>query len=289
MTDDHITIAEPKPSKEFLEIEEELKRSLDLPVDIAYRLYEQGKKDGLSNDFIRKRIELALAGKIKERRLREILPLELKRKYTINQDDTISADANSALTAELDTSTATGIVTHNHTVEAFKTDIQTNEAIIKAKILQMGKELDMANKFPKEKIATQILYELSDVINKESTFTSGFVLDCLPAEYKTPPKPEKKVYQYAPESDENALTNVFIRMVNTLSGLPSTRAENMPPTQVVIESKDHMRRILFPWSDDQLIITRHALRPLAPLVSKLQELIDEEVKRRRANAKLSCP
>ena len=45
------------------------------------KLYEQGKKDGLSNEAIRKDIETTFDGIVKERRLREILPTEVKQSY----------------------------------------------------------------------------------------------------------------------------------------------------------------------------------------------------------------
>ena len=48
---------------------------------MAVKLYEQGKKDGLSNEEIHKDIEITLDGIVKERRL-EILPAELTRSYT---------------------------------------------------------------------------------------------------------------------------------------------------------------------------------------------------------------
>lgn len=65
-------------SNEYTQLLEELKDSITKTGDIAIRLYEQGKKDGLPNDAIRKDIELTLEGVIKERQLRKILPLELK-------------------------------------------------------------------------------------------------------------------------------------------------------------------------------------------------------------------
>ena len=49
---------------------------------MSLKLYEQGKNDGLSNEEIRKDIEITLDGIVKERRLRGILPVELTRSYT---------------------------------------------------------------------------------------------------------------------------------------------------------------------------------------------------------------
>ena len=61
---------------------------------MAVKLYEQGKKDGLSNEVIRKDIVTTLEGIVKERRLRKILPAELKRSYThaLTSDSALSAE-----------------------------------------------------------------------------------------------------------------------------------------------------------------------------------------------------
>ncbi len=73
---------EPKRSEEYSKLLEELKQAFVSAADVAVKLYEQGKKDGLSNEAIRKDIETTFDGIVKERRLIEILPAELKRSYT---------------------------------------------------------------------------------------------------------------------------------------------------------------------------------------------------------------
>ena len=95
MTPEHI---EPKRSEEYTKLLEELRNSFVSAANMAVKLYEQGKKDGLSNEVIRKDIETTLDGIVKERRLREILPTELKRSYT----QALTSSADSAFNAELD-------------------------------------------------------------------------------------------------------------------------------------------------------------------------------------------
>ena len=73
---------EPKRSEEYSKLLEELRNSFVSAANMAVKLYEQGKKDGLSNEEIRKDIEITLDGIVKERRLRGILPAELTRSYT---------------------------------------------------------------------------------------------------------------------------------------------------------------------------------------------------------------
>jgi hypothetical protein len=72
---------EPKRSEEYSKLLEELRNSFVSAANMSVKLYEQGKKDGLSNEEIRKDIEIALDGIVKERRL-GILPEELTRSYT---------------------------------------------------------------------------------------------------------------------------------------------------------------------------------------------------------------
>jgi hypothetical protein len=84
-------------SNEYIQLFKELRESFTGHVDIAKRLFEQGKKDGLADDLIRKDIEAALAGVVKSRQLRNILPFQLKRKYTLPQ----LPDGNSTIIAEL--------------------------------------------------------------------------------------------------------------------------------------------------------------------------------------------
>lgn len=69
-------------SNEYTQLLEELRHSIRSTADIASKIYEQGKKDGLSNETI----ELALEGVINGRQLMNVLPLELKRKYTIAEE-----------------------------------------------------------------------------------------------------------------------------------------------------------------------------------------------------------
>ena len=72
---------EPKHSKEYTKLLEELRQSFVSAANMAVKLYEQGKKDGLSNEEICKDIEITLDGIVKERRLSGILPAELTRSY----------------------------------------------------------------------------------------------------------------------------------------------------------------------------------------------------------------
>ena len=72
---------EPKRSEEYSKLLEELRNSFVNAANMAVKLYEQDKKDGLSNEQIRKDIEITLDGIVKERRL-GILPEELTRSYT---------------------------------------------------------------------------------------------------------------------------------------------------------------------------------------------------------------
>jgi hypothetical protein len=70
-------------SAEYLLLLQELKATIVNVTELAVKLYEQGKSDGLPNKMIRADIEEALQGIIQERRLRQILPSPLKRAYNI--------------------------------------------------------------------------------------------------------------------------------------------------------------------------------------------------------------
>jgi hypothetical protein len=72
---------EPKHSKEYTKLLEELRQSFVSADNMAVKLYEQGKKDGLSNEEVREDIEITLDGVVKERRLGGRLPAELTRSY----------------------------------------------------------------------------------------------------------------------------------------------------------------------------------------------------------------
>lgn len=91
MTD--IQPREPEHSEEYTKLLEELRHSFVSATNMAVKLYEQGKKNGLSNEVIRKDIEMTLEGIIKERRLREILPAELKRSYNVTVNSTLIAES----------------------------------------------------------------------------------------------------------------------------------------------------------------------------------------------------
>jgi hypothetical protein len=47
-------------SDEYLRLLEELKHSMTSAIDIANKIYEQGRKDGLPNETMREDIEIAL-------------------------------------------------------------------------------------------------------------------------------------------------------------------------------------------------------------------------------------
>jgi len=88
-------------SEAYLQLFEQLKASIINVAELAVRLYEQGKRDGLPNKLIRADIELALHELIGERRLRQILPPALKRAYRQLADDDNIASVNSAMISEL--------------------------------------------------------------------------------------------------------------------------------------------------------------------------------------------
>jgi PsbP-like protein len=92
---------EPKRSEEYSKLLEELRNSFVSAANMAVKLYEQGKKDGLSKEEIRKDIEITLDGIVKEGRLREILPAELTRSYTQ------AITSNSAIIAGTETNNQT--------------------------------------------------------------------------------------------------------------------------------------------------------------------------------------
>ena len=92
---------EPKRSEEYSKLLEELRNSFVSAANMSVKLYEQGKKDGLSNEEIRKDIETTLDVKVKERRLRGILPAELTRSYTQ------AITSNSAIIAGTETNNQT--------------------------------------------------------------------------------------------------------------------------------------------------------------------------------------
>ena len=92
---------EPKRSEEYSKLLEELRNSFVSAANMSVKLYEQGKKDGLSNEEIRKDIEITLDGIVKERRLRGILPAELTRSYTQ------AITSNSAIIAGTETNNQT--------------------------------------------------------------------------------------------------------------------------------------------------------------------------------------
>jgi hypothetical protein len=73
---------EPKRSEEYSKLLKELRNSFISAANMSAKLYEQGKKDGLSNEEIRKDIEITLEGIVEEGRLKRILPAELTRSYT---------------------------------------------------------------------------------------------------------------------------------------------------------------------------------------------------------------
>ena len=99
INDDKNSIQTKDRSEEYTRLLVELRNSCVSAAQMAVKLYEQGKKDGLSNEEIRNDIEIALDGVVKERRLREILPAELKRSYTHALTPT-DPEPKSALNAE---------------------------------------------------------------------------------------------------------------------------------------------------------------------------------------------
>jgi hypothetical protein len=92
---------EPKRSEEYSRLLKELRNSFVSAANMSVKLYEQGKKDGLSNEEIRKDIEITLEEIVKERRLKGILSAELTRLYTR------AITSNSAIIAGTETNNQT--------------------------------------------------------------------------------------------------------------------------------------------------------------------------------------
>jgi hypothetical protein len=88
-------IVPAKRTEEYISILQQLKSSFIRAGEMVVKLYERGKKDGLPNHVIRQDIETALDGVVKERRLRELLPLELKRGYAITDKNNLAISAES--------------------------------------------------------------------------------------------------------------------------------------------------------------------------------------------------
>lgn len=63
---------------EYRKVIEELKKSIVKSIDIVKKLHKLGLEHGLTSQEIRQDIERALAGVVKPRQLRSLLPLELK-------------------------------------------------------------------------------------------------------------------------------------------------------------------------------------------------------------------
>jgi 16S rRNA G966 N2-methylase RsmD len=94
MSNSSTSIINVTRSAEYTRLFEELKGSVSTAAELAVMLYNQGKMDGLPNKMIREDIEEALSGFVKETRLRQIMPLPLKRAYNI-------ASVNSTMSVEL--------------------------------------------------------------------------------------------------------------------------------------------------------------------------------------------
>jgi len=95
---------EPKHSKEYTKLLEELRQSFVSAANMAVKLYEQGKKDGLSNEEIREDIEITLDGVFNERRLSGIMPIELTRSYVqaiTSNSAVITAETNNQTKEEM--------------------------------------------------------------------------------------------------------------------------------------------------------------------------------------------
>jgi hypothetical protein len=95
---------EPKHSKEYTKLLEELRQSFGGAANMAVKLYEQGKKDGLSNEEIREDIEKTLDGVFNERRLSGIMPIELTRSYVqaiTSNSAMITAETNNQTKEEM--------------------------------------------------------------------------------------------------------------------------------------------------------------------------------------------
>lgn len=124
---------EPKHSKKYTKLLEELRQSFVSAANMAVKLYEQGKKDGLSNEEIRKDIEITLDGIVKERRLSGILPAELTRSYIqaiTSNSAMITEETNNQTKEEM---TAWGEIRHQVLDRIKKTGSSNNKLQRKSK------------------------------------------------------------------------------------------------------------------------------------------------------------
>jgi hypothetical protein len=104
-----IVAVEPK-QQEYQAMLNELKHSFVKFIDLVTKLYQIGIKCGLSKEQIKYDVEKILEGIVKPRQLRAILPLELKRKYTINNDNKDNKEGNRQRTAKSKTLKFQGVI-----------------------------------------------------------------------------------------------------------------------------------------------------------------------------------
>lgn len=93
-------------------------------------------------------------------------------------------------------------------------------------------------------------------------------------------------YRYGITPEASHLPYDILAILNNLSGIPSCMTRETPIDELLTLSNGIVRRTVLSWTDNELAVAWAYLRPVIPMLRRLQELVEDERQRREANAEL---
>jgi hypothetical protein len=188
MTTENIEPATPivipsKRSDEYTKILIELRNWRVGARDIAKRLYEQGKRDGLSNELIRNDIDTALNGVVTPRQLTRSLPDELKRSGGYKPRKDIMSFQKTAAQAAMEfknqpatTQLATDSISKTMTVENSNADIEHEPDQSEVYELPQNYEIENVPIYDRS-----YLIKIVEYLHNEVSYLNNKIADTIPS------------------------------------------------------------------------------------------------------------
>lgn len=162
-------------------------------------------------------------------------------------------------------------------------------------ILKLVEDLKEAETVPTDRICGRIIQDLQREID-EGEISSDYIWDITPAECKQSSYSELGKAGGSSSGRTSAWTSWAKKRGNQTKDLAKVIkqwtdtemqvARTMPPSQLARESRDYAKRMIIPWNDDKIYVAEELLKMAVPVLEDRLDIVKNEARNRRKNAKI---
>ncbi len=162
-----------------------------------------------------------------------------------------------------------------------KTELKKTYGYRKAKIVRLAEKLEKAGTVKTDHICLRVMQDLKYEI-EEDEISIRQIWKVLPSKYK--------LESFAKRGRQKAETTLARKLGDVVECLSGFEMENihhkMTPHEIISASREHLKDMMFKWTDQHLYITEEVVLMASPLIRDSLEVITRAAKERRAKAKI---